>query len=769
MISVAFYLRQLDMGGVQISLLRLAQELPQTRYRVRIYVQQPGGELCSRLPAHVRLISLNAKSTLRSMLPLIRSMRSDPPDILVSGLIHGNVAIIAAARCVRGVRTVVTEHAPPRSLIRSCGGWRFRVLPPLIRRAYPRADAVVAVSRGVRSELQELVPGVPIHVIANPVVTSNLAELANARLDDPWLTPNGPPLLLGVGRLEASKRFDLLIGAFARLAPDWPGRLLIVGEGSARSALEAQIQMAGLTSRARLAGYVDNPLPYMKAASVLAVTSEFEGFCNVLVEAMACGTPLVSTDCPFGPREILAGGRYGRLVPVNDSAALDAAIRSTLADPLPANQLIDRAMDFSTSRSVTAYAELFESIVARRQVSAQRPGAQSTPRGAPAGAGERGGARFKAAIYMNDLASGGAERMMLAMIPLLRQRGADVTLLLHTKKGELAPTLPDDLPVVSFETRRTLADIRPLAHYLRQARPDILLASLAHNNIAALLAKAIAGGPSRVIICQHNALSSEASPGATVKFRVVPLFYRWLAAFASGIVAVSRGVADDLATTCGIRRDRITVIYNPVMSASFNARVDAVDTHPWLEDGQTPVFITVGRLVPQKNHELLLEALALLREQAPARLLVLGQGPLRTQLASKARSLGVEAAVDFLGFRENPLPLIKRASALVLSSDYEGFGNVIVEALGCGTPVISTDCPFGPSEILADGRFGRLVPVRDARALADAMASPLRAHWSQEELRSRAEIFSVDAAVDRYMELFAACLDTQRPAALSTG
>jgi glycosyltransferase involved in cell wall biosynthesis len=218
---------------------------------------------------------------------------------------------------------------------------------------------------------------------------------------------------------------------------------------------------------------------------------------------------------------------------------------------------------------------------------------------------ERSGTGLKAAIYMNDLASGGAERMMLAMIPMLRQRGADVTLLLHTKKGELAQTLPDDLPVISFETRRTLSDVRPLARYLRNVRPDILLASLAHNNIAALLAKAIAGGPSRVVICQHNALSSEASQHATLKFRVVPLFYRCLAAFASGIVAVSRGVADDLAMTCGIKRERITVIYNPVTSASFNARVDAVDTHPWLEDGQTPVFITVGRLVPQKNHELL--------------------------------------------------------------------------------------------------------------------------------------------------------------------
>jgi len=763
MISVAFYLRQLDAGGVQTCMLRLAEQLPRARYRVRIYTQQPGGELSRRVPAHVRLIPLNKRGTLRSLLPLIRSMRSDPPDILVSGLIHGNVAIVAAASCVSGVRTVVSEHAPPRKLIRSYGGWRYRVLPPLMRRAYHRADAVVAVSRGVRSELQELVPDLPIRVLPNPVVPDNLTALANAQPDDPWLMQGAPPLLLGVGRLEANKRFDVLISAFARLAPDWPGRLLIAGEGPARGALEAQIQRAGLTSRVRLTGYVDNPFPYMKAASVLAVTSEFEGFCNVLVEAMACGTQVVSTDCPFGPREILAAGRYGQLVAVNDPVALEAAIRSALASPLPENLLIERAMDFSSSRSVAAYSELFEGIVAQARAGAKRRSARSTPKAARSGTG------LKAAIYMNNLASGGAERMVLAMIPLLRQRGADVTLLLHRREGELAPTLPDDLPVISFGTHRTLSDVRPLARYLRRARPDVLLANLTHNNIAALLAKALAGGPSRVIICQHNALSSEAGRQAPLKFRIVPFFYRRLAAFASGIIAVSRGVADDLAATCGIGRERITVIYNPVMSTSFKVRADAVDTHPWLEDGQTPVFITVGRLVPQKNHELLLEALALLREHAPARLLVLGQGPLLASLASKARSLGIEAAVDFLGFRENPLPLIKRASALILSSDYEGFGNVIVEALGCGTPVISTDCPFGPAEILADGRFGRLVPVRDSRALARAMASPLRTHWSEEELRSRAEIFSVDAAVDRYMQLFAACVGTRRPAAVSTG
>jgi glycosyltransferase involved in cell wall biosynthesis len=376
---------------------------------------------------------------------------------------------------------------------------------------------------------------------------------------------------------------------------------------------------------------------------------------------------------------------------------------------------------------------------------------------------------LRVAVYMNDLSGGGVERMMLEMIPILQRRGVDVTLLLHSRGGELASTLPGDLPVVSFETRRTLADVRPLARYLRRTRPDILLASLNHNNIAALLAKALAGSSARVIFCQHNALSRESAADAALKYRVVPFFYRCLAPLASGIVAVSHGVADDLAETARIPRERISVIHNPVVSRAFSERLAAADSHPWLEDGRHPVFITVGRLVPQKNHELLLEALALVRHNLPARLIVLGRGPLRDSLLEKARRLGLERAVDFIGFRDNPLPLIKRASALVLSSDYEGFGNVIVEALACGTPVISTDCPFGPAEILEDGRYGRLVPVGDASALAEAMALPLRMQWPAAELRVRAALFSVDAAAERYLRLFSTCLASSAPAAVADG
>jgi glycosyltransferase involved in cell wall biosynthesis len=741
-IDIAFYLRTLDVGGLQLCFLRLATQLAARNFRVRILVQRLGGELAVQVPKNVEIVEFDVGGTALSFLPLVRLLRSDPPDILMSGLLHANVIVTAAAVLTgRRTRVILTEHAPPRALIKSNAGWRYRVMPFLMRLLYPRADAIVAVSNGVRQELSTILPrGTPVQVIYNPVVPADVASLSKAPVVDPWLGSGAPPLLLGVGRLGKEKRFDILIRAFAASNAAGAPNLLILGEGPERLALETLIDRLGLRSRIRLLGSVPNPFPYMKAAKALIVTSEFEGFCNVLAEAMACGTPVISTDCPFGPGEILDRGRFGTLVAINDVEVTAEAIRRVLTSEVRADELRERSRVFSVESSVDAYVRVIDRMLARKR---------STGRGIDRGFRPR----LKLSIYMNDLAGGGVERMVLLMIPLLQQKAAEVTLLLHSKKGELLDILPPDLRVINFNTRRTLFDLIPLWRHLRRERPDVLLTNLNHNNIVALMAKAMAGVPTRVVVCQHNALSSEAANAAHWKFRAVPYFYRLFSPFASAIVAVSRGVADDLAALCRIPRERISVIYNPVIADQFDERLAAPDTHPWLEDASVPVFVTVGRLVAQKDHQTLLRAFARYRSRAPARLLVLGAGPLRSELEALARELDIADAISFLGFCDNPLPYMRRAAAFVLSSRYEGFGNVIVEALGCGTPVISTDCDFGPSEILDGGRYGCLVPVGDPEALAIALSPDLRRHWPAEMLRERARVFGVGKAVDRYWSL----------------
>jgi glycosyltransferase involved in cell wall biosynthesis len=197
-------------------------------------------------------------------------------------------------------------------------------------------------------------------------------------------------------------------------------------------------------------------------------------------------------------------------------------------------------------------------------------------------------------------------------------------------------------------------------------------------------------------------------------------------------------------------------INNPVVGPDFAARSAEPVEHPWFHQPGRPVFVTAGRLVTQKDHEMLLRALAIHRQRFDSRLIILGSGPLAEALQALAVQLGLLGSVDFLGFQPNVLPYIRQADAFVLSSRCEGFGNVIVEALGCGTPVISTDCEHGPAEILDHGRYGVLTEARSPVAMAQAMdqASTLRDRFPAELLRQRAGDFSYAACASRYMAMF---------------
>ena len=372
---------------------------------------------------------------------------------------------------------------------------------------------------------------------------------------------------------------------------------------------------------------------------------------------------------------------------------------------------------------------------------------------ASAGAPARDGTLRHLAIYMHDLSGGGVERMRLELIRVFLARGLAVTLVLHARTGALAQQVPQGCRVVVLGGRRTAQDVPGLAWFLRRRQPDVLLVSLDHNNIAAMLARRLAGGRTRLVICQHNALSAEAEHMRGWKYRAVPLLYRLLGGSADGIVAVSSGVADDLARTAAIARHRITVIHNPVISGDFMERSAAAIDDSWLGPDAAPVLVWVGRLVAQKDPHTLLRAFA--GVAPPARLILLGEGELRPELERLIESLGLAGRVRFAGFQANPLPWIREAHALVLSSRYEGLGNVLVEALGCGTPVISTDCPHGPREILADGRHGALVPVGDAAALAAAMRAALAGGHDPAALRGRAAAFTAEHAVARHLALFA--------------
>jgi glycosyltransferase involved in cell wall biosynthesis len=358
------------------------------------------------------------------------------------------------------------------------------------------------------------------------------------------------------------------------------------------------------------------------------------------------------------------------------------------------------------------------------------------------------------AIHAPDLSGGGLERLLLDLVPAFSEAGLRVTLLLGSLSGALSSQVPPGIKVVSLGGGRQLTALWPIVRYLRRERPDILLVNNEHPAILSLWAKRLARARTAVVICQHSVLSAQ-SRRRSWQFRMLPVLFRLFLRLADGIVAVSDGVARDMAAISGLTRDRIRVIYNGVVGSEFERKKNEDLSHPWF-GAAIPVIVAAGRFVPAKDFATLIRAFALLCADRDARLIILGDGPLRADLTRLAQSLDVADRIDMPGFCENPMPYLKRASLVVLSSKAEGFGMVLAEALACGTPVASTDCPHGPAEVLDHGRFGALAPVGDPAGLAEAMSVTLRNPLPRETLIERGNLFTVRSSADQYLRLFEA-------------
>lgn len=354
-------------------------------------------------------------------------------------------------------------------------------------------------------------------------------------------------------------------------------------------------------------------------------------------------------------------------------------------------------------------------------------------------------------LYLPSLEGGGIERLYLGLARQWIARGHLVELALNERRGELLRDVPEGVRVVDLGVRRQAASVPALIRYLRASRPNVVMSGHDHNNITLCAAGFARTGRTRIVASQHNTLSANDTRG--VKFGPVPILYRALFGQADAIVAVSSGVADDLAETCHLPRERIDVIHNGIVPDDLLHRMAApVDAS--LYSASLTTIVAMGRMVEQKDFATLLTAFAQVRQSRPARLVILGDGPLRPALQAQAGALGIAGDVAMPGFVDTPLAHLSRASLFVLSSRHEGFGNVVAEALACGTPVVSTDCKHGPAEILDGGRFGTLVPVGDTTAMALAIGNALDRTWDSEALRARGAVFSETACAARYLELF---------------
>jgi glycosyltransferase involved in cell wall biosynthesis len=353
------------------------------------------------------------------------------------------------------------------------------------------------------------------------------------------------------------------------------------------------------------------------------------------------------------------------------------------------------------------------------------------------------------AFFLPSLAGGGAERVSLNLAIGLAARGHAVDLVLAEASGPFLPLVPPAVRIVDLKAPRVLRSLRPLTSYLRAERPAALVGALDHANLVAMTAKKLARTTTRTVITVHCTFPKTVLGSGSVRLKMIPWLLGRLHPWADVIVAVSNGVAEDLARTAGIPRHRVNVIYNPVITTSLLAAASEPVSQHWFCDNTRPVVLGVGRLSAQKNFRLLIDAFASVRREHNARLVLLGEGPQRPALEARIRQLGLENDVVLPGFIENPYAVMSRAAVLVLSSNFEGLPTVLIESLALGTPVVSTDCPSGPREILRDGALGELVPPADVRAMAAGIARVLTTP-RQPLGRDALYPYTLEAAVEQF-------------------
>jgi glycosyltransferase involved in cell wall biosynthesis len=380
------------------------------------------------------------------------------------------------------------------------------------------------------------------------------------------------------------------------------------------------------------------------------------------------------------------------------------------------------------------------------------------------------------ALLMRWMNIGGAERVTANVATGLSQAGLNVDLVLVNAQGPYLADLPAsieiiDLAVIAYNAigkfqlpmgLQAVRSLLKLVAYLKAHKPKVLLSATHYLNEIAIIAKYLAGVSTRVMVAEHTTLSIEANHAEPRSAKFIPLTSRILYPFADSIIAVSQGVAQDLSIATGLALNSIEVLYNPVISALLYQQAEVAVEHHWFNDPSIPVLVGIGRLVRQKDFSTLLKAFAQARQHQLLRLVLLGDGPDRHALEVLADTLGVASDVWFAGNVANPYAYLSKASLFVSSSAWEGLPTVLIEAMALKCPIVATDCPSGPAEILNQGKYGELVSIGNVTAMAAAIRRTLQ---NPPKLipANHIEQFTREAAIARYLQVLQCNLGLNQP------
>ncbi len=355
------------------------------------------------------------------------------------------------------------------------------------------------------------------------------------------------------------------------------------------------------------------------------------------------------------------------------------------------------------------------------------------------------------AIFLSTSGHSGVDRAMKHLIPELARRGYPVDLLKVRRHGPNLESPPAGVRIIDLGSRHTYSCLPGVVRYLRAERPDVLLADKDRVNRTALLARWLARSSTRLVLSSGTTISIDLASRGGFERRLQRFSMGRLYPFADNIIVTSRGVADDMAAYTGLPRERIEVVPSPVVPDDLLTESLPKPDHPWFAEGQPPLILGVGELGARKDFKTLLHAFAQVRRERPCRLMILGRGRQRERLLQLADELGVANDFELPGFVEQPYPYMAHADVFAFTSRWEGLGFVIIEALAVGTPVVSTDCPSGPAEILGNGRYGALVAVGDYQALARQILRQLDDPPDKAFLQQAVAPYTISASANAYL------------------
>ena len=370
-IKVLFFISSLEGGGAERVMVTLLGNIEDSRIEPVLVLLYPAAKSPYReyLSEKIKVIVIERNSDslfekIKQFMSFLRCVHKESPRVLFSMLTHNNIMALLTGTLLR-IRVIVCEHIALGEVVKTGEGKRMLGVPvgPVVKVLYRFADKVVAVSDGIRRNLTDefRIPAHRIRVIYNPIDCGAIAELSAIPPEHPFFK-GGEPVVIGAGRLVTQKRFDILIKAFSSVVKEMDARLIILGEGPEREALRKLVSDRGLEDKVSLAGFQGNPYQFFSRADVFVLSSGFEGLPMVILEAMACGVPVISTDCRSGPREILQNGSCGLLVPVGDEGALSTEIVRLLGDRTLREKFSkagkERAKDFSVGDVVTQYGNI---------------------------------------------------------------------------------------------------------------------------------------------------------------------------------------------------------------------------------------------------------------------------------------------------------------------------------------------------------------------------------------------------------------------------